>query len=212
MRNLFFILFLLPIISYSQTNSEFNLQHSIEFDEKKHECIAENYCFFLDLNTNAFSVTLYYSFGRNGNKQSLETMDISDFQYGSTLSSFKNETNNSYIVIWKRESEFAPLFYVYYIKEGILMKIGEWGITEPCDTCDTGDYLIENIRIYQKSYEIEFLFLKETRFAVFKENFDYEDFGTYKAGNLVVSFNIVDEALKVINSVWQKTFNNLVIN
>ena len=197
MRNFFFILLLLPVISQCQTDSEFVFQHSTTVEFNKEKYITKNDCFLFELDTSNFSVTIYYSFRRDGNKQTLETMDISDLTYGSNLNSYKNETDNSYIVIWKRESEYVPSFYVYYIKEGNLMRIGEWRITEPCDTCDSGDYSIENIRIYQKSNEIEFLFIKDIRFVVFKEDYHYDDFGTFKAEKLIVSFNLSDGSLKL---------------
>jgi len=201
MKNFLFILFLLPVISHCQTDSEFVFQNSIEVDWDEYYCINESYCFFLDLDTSDDQVTMYYSLRKNGNKQTLEIMDISGLTYGSDLNIYKNKTDNSYIVIWKRESEFAPSFYVYYIKKGILKRIGEWGITEPCDTCDTGDYSIENIRIYQRDNEIEFSFLADANFVIFKEDYHYDDLGTFEAGELKISFNTVDGLLKVIEKV-----------
>jgi hypothetical protein len=116
--------------------------------------------------------------------------------YGSTLNSFKSTKDNSYIVFWKIEMEFAPLFYVYYIKDGKLMKIGEWEIIAPCDTCDTGDYSVEDIQIFQKDEKIEFLFLKEIRFVNFSTYYDSELWGTFETGELTIAFNLVDGTLK----------------
>ena len=50
---------------------------------------------------------------------------FSQMLYGSTLNSFKFQKDNSYIILWKIEMEFVPLFYAYYIEDGKLIKIGE---------------------------------------------------------------------------------------
>ena len=198
MKNFFFILFILPIISYCQIDYEFKLQSSFEFDWKEYKCISENDCFFLDLDTNDFSVTMYYSFEKNGNKQTIEIMDISDFTYGSDLNIYKNKTDNSCVLIWKIDGEFAPSFYVYYIKNGKLTKIGEWGVIVPCKNCDSGDYSVEDIRIHQKNDEIEFSFLEDANFIVIGEDYNYDNWGTFDAGELKVSFNIIERLLKKV--------------
>ena len=66
----------------------------------------------------------------------------------------------------------------------------------PCDTCDSGDYSVKDIIIHKKNDEIEFSFLKDANFEVITEDYDYDDWGEFKAGELKVSFNIVDETVK----------------
>jgi len=197
MKKILFILSLIPFISYCQTDNEFKLQNVSQLDWGNF-CISKVDCFDLSFDPVFFDYCiLYYSHGSE-KKQMVDTV-FSQMLYGSSLSSFKSEKDNSYIVLWKIEGEFAPSFYIYYIKDGKLLKIGEWGINEPCDTCDDLDYSVKDIRIFKKNDEIEFTFLKDTNFMVFNElSLDYDDWGLFKAGKLVVSFNIVDGSLKKI--------------
>ena len=44
--------------------------------------------------------------------------------YSLMLYNFKSEKDDSYVVLWKIELEHLPAFNAYYIKDGILMKIG----------------------------------------------------------------------------------------
>jgi len=208
MKRFFFIWLFIPFISCCQTSSEYKLQNSILVEWGKN-CISEIGCFYLTLDSTLvfddddiydYYYTLYYSY-RNINKQVVATGDWIGLAYGSTLSGFKSEKENSYVVIWKVDGEFLPLFYVYYIKNDRIMKIGEWGIIEPCDNCDTGDYLVEEIRIHQRDEKLEFSFLKEMSFVVYKDlskSLIYDDWGSFKAGGLIISFNIIDGTVKKI--------------
>jgi hypothetical protein len=101
-------------------------------------------------------------------------------------------------VIWKRESEFAPSFYIYYITYGKLIKIGEWVIYEPNGELlpDYFDYSIDNIRIHQKNNEIEFSFLKNMDFIDTSADNYNEDWVSYQAGELILSFNITNGTRK----------------
>jgi hypothetical protein len=194
MKKIHLILFLIPLISYCQTDNEYKLQKTSHSDWDQF-CISKIDCFNLNYDAVSFDYCMLYFSHGSEKKQMVDTV-FSQMLYGSTLNSFKSTKDNSYIVLWKIEMEFVPLFYAYYINDGKLIKIGEWTIYVPCDTCDAGDYKVENIRIHQKDKEIEFSFLKDTRFFVNKENFKYDDWGTFKAGELKVSFNIVDETVK----------------
>ena len=171
MKKIFFILFFVPLISYCQTDTEFKLQKSIKFDWGDNKCITENNCFSLVLDTSDFRLTMFYSDEKFGTKQVVETK-IDYLSYGSTLNSFKNKKDNSYVVLWKIDDEHYPFFYIYYIKDGKLMKIGEWVIYEPPGEIlpDRLDYSVKNIRIYKINDEIEFSFLKDVEFMVYREN------------------------------------------
>lgn len=207
MKKIFFILFFIPFISYCQSDTEFKLQNSISVEWGKN-CISQMDCFYLSLDSALtfsdddiydYYYILYYSYGKE-NRKTIATGDFSDLGYDITLNIFKNETNNSYVVIWKIEMEYVPSFYVCYIRDGIIMKIGEWGIAIPyieyhCEYCD---YAIEDIRIHQRDNEIEFSFLKNMNFVNLSTDIYNDDWVLYKAGNLKISFNIVDGLLKVI--------------
>ena len=207
MKNLVFILLFIPLISYSQTDSEFVFQKTFP-EQRWSNCISDNNCF--SLSWDHINLTIFYTYGLGGNKQAIDTIGNAGI-YGLTLNNFKNEKDNSDVVILKMESEYVPFFNVYYLKYGKLMKIGEWTISVPRDkyNCEYCDYSIEDIRIHQRNDEIVFSFLKEVEFVVYSKYYDYDDgdtrlfynyddWGTFKAGELKVSFNIVDRSLKVI--------------
>jgi hypothetical protein len=208
MKRFFFIWVFLPFISCCQTNNEFKLHNSIPIEWGKN-CIGEIDCFYLSLDSTLvfddddifdYYYTLYYSYS-NKNRQVVVTGDLDDLLYGSTLNSFRCEKANSYIVLLKNDHEYSPTFKVYYLNNGKLLIIGDWGINAPSPRKKTPDYLdysVANIRIYQKNDEIVFSFLKDVQFKVLKENYNYDDWGSFKAGELIVSFNIIDSSLKRI--------------
>lgn len=201
---MFFIFLLFLSVSYCQADSEFKLQESFT-DKWDNNCISKTDCFYsafisTDDDINDLYYILYYSHG-NENWQAIDSIDPSGF-YNSTLYSFQNEITNSYIVLWKYESEYNPFFYTYYINEGKILKIGEWGISVLAIEyyCEYCDYSIEDIRIHQKDDEIEFSFLKNMDFLNFSEDRYRDDWTwtSYQAGDLILSFNIIDGTLKRI--------------
>jgi len=108
---------------------------------------------------------LYYSYG-NEHRQIIDSIDPAGI-YTSMLYGFKNEIGNSYVFLWKMESEYNPYFNAYYISKGKIVKIGEWKMAVPyveynCEYCD---YSIEDIRIHQRDDEIEFSFLRNMSFV-----------------------------------------------
>ena len=182
-----------PFVSCSQTDSEFILQKSFSVISDIN-CITKDNCFSFCIDTNNFCLTVFYSHVKNENKYIIDCIDFGD---NPTLNCFKSKKNDSYIVVLKLEYEFCPIFYVYFIDKREIIKIGHWSITEPCiEYREYLDYSTKDIRIFQKEDEIEFLFLKDTRFIVNKEDFTYDDWGTFKVGELKVSFNIVDKTVK----------------
>jgi hypothetical protein len=201
MKRLFFILFFIPFVSYCQTDNEFMFQRTFS-NQWGYDCISEIDCFYSTyiFNDDDNYYTLYYSYG-NESWQAIDSIDPSGF-YSSSLFGFKNEIENSYIVLWKNESEYSPFFNVYYILEGKIVKIGEWEISVlaieyHCEYCD---YSMEDIRIYQRNNEIEFSFLKNMVFGDFSENKYNDDWNwtSYQAGELILSFNIVDGTVKKV--------------
>jgi len=201
MKKLFFILFFVPLISYCQTDSEFILQKSIGFGGVGNNCITNNDCFSLspfDFPNN-FYRTIFYTYKQEANKQVIDS--ISDDFYNIKLNSFKHEKNNSYVILLRMESEYISTFYIYYIKEGKIMKIGIWDVLVPYEkyNCEFCGYSIEDFRIHQRNDDIEFSFLKDVRFFVWKDHHgNSEDWGTYNAGELKVAFNIADGTIREI--------------
>ena len=194
MKKVFFILLFIPLISYCQNDNEYRFQNVSQLDWDNY-CISRMDCFDLSFDINY--CILLYTHGKE-KKQMIDTV-FSQMLYGSTLNSFKSQKDNYYLVLWKIEGEFVPTFYAYYVKDGKIMKIGEWVLFVPCKTCETVNYLIEDIKIFQNDDEIEFIFLKETSFVAYKDlskSLDHEDWGSFQAGELIVSFNIVDGTVK----------------
>jgi len=194
MKRFFLIWLFIPFISYCQNDHEFKLQNVSQkyWDDF---CISKMDCFSLSFDTVYFDYCiLFYSYEEK-KKQMIDTV-FSQMLYDYPLSSFESQANNSHVVFWEIGGEHGPFFYAYYIKDGKLTKIGKWIMVEPCDTCDYFDYSLNDIRIFHKNDEIEFLFLKETSFFVGNENYDYDDWGLFKAGELVVSFNIANGTVR----------------
>jgi len=200
MKKIYIILFFIPFISCCQTDTEFILQKKLLFEWGKDYCISKNDCFFLDMDTNGV-IIMSYSSERYKNKQAIDSIDDAGL-YGTALYSFQNETDNSYVVLWKNEGEYNPYFNIYYLSKGKVVKIGEWMILIPhiVYNCEYCDYSAEDILIHQKNNEIEFSFLNDTDFVILREYSNYDDWGTFKAGKLKVSFNIVDGTVKKVNN------------
>jgi len=198
MKNLLFILFFTPFISYCQVDSEFKLQKN--FSEKDDKiCITKNDCFSFSTNTDEVILTICYTNEQSGNKQTIDSMDISGI-YDLTLHSFQSEKDGSSVVLLELETEYHPYFNAYYISKGKIVKIGEWGIAIPyieyrCEYCG---YSVEDIQINQRDGEIVFAFLKNMDFFDNSTGINNNGWVLYKAGELVLSFNIVDKSLKVI--------------
>jgi len=186
MAKVCFLLFLLPFISCINTNSEFKFQDSFLVSVGDSICINDKDCFFCISDNNLFYTTMYYSHEKSENKRKVDAVEF--IHYSSTLYSFKSQKSSSYVVLWKIEREFTPIFNAYYINEGKLMKIGELGIYMPCDTCDTFDYSIQDIRIFQRDKEIMLSFLKDIYYMDKSTNI----WTLYDAGTLKLSFNIVN--------------------
>ena len=206
MKRLFFIWFFIPLISYCQTDSEFILQNSISVEWGKN-CISEIDCFYLSLDSALifddddiydYYYTLYYSY-ENERKQEIDSGNWDDLGYDLTLYSFKSQRDNSYVVFLEFEYEHFSSLMAYYIRERKLMRIGKWIIYLPCDTCERADYNIENHYLYQKNDEIEFYSLKDVEFLDYsnkKYHWESNDWVSYKAGELIISFNIIDGTVK----------------
>jgi len=207
MKKSFFIWFLIPFISCCQTNSEFVYKNSVPVEWGK-TCISEVDCFYLSLDSTLvfddddiydYNYSLYYSYG-NKKKQQIDSGYWSDLGYSLTLHSFMFEKNNSYVVLWESEYESYSFFTIYYLYQGMIVKIGVWGfsISRIIYGCEYCNYPVEDIRIINKDNEIEFSFVKDVDFMVITEDFDFDHWGTFDAGELTVSFNINDGMIRKV--------------
>ena len=190
MKSICFVLFLSLSISCDKTDSEFKLQSSNPV-ERGRNCLTEKDCFYLSADTNLGYYSLSYSQGEYEGKLALDSLHDTDMQYGSILYGFKSTRDSSYVIVWKIEHEHFPSFIVYYLKDGRITKLGDWGFFTPCETCDVQDYPVKDIRIAQRNDKIEFLFQKDVAFVDYGESLYNKDWGLFKAGELKLSFNIL---------------------
>ena len=185
-----FILLFVSLISCGRTGSEFEFQDSFQVNSGETICINTNDCFHFGADSSFCYSIMSYSYE---NKRTVDTLDYTI--YGATLNSFKSQEDSSYVVLLKIEREFHPTYNLYYIKDEKLIKIGELEIFTPCETCDTFDYSIEDIRIFRRDKEIEFDFSKDANYLDTEEG----NWNLYKAGTLKLSFNIVAGSLKKVS-------------
>jgi hypothetical protein len=191
MIRIYFILFLLFFVS-CETNEDFTFQNSYSIDFKIPTCITKNDCFCFSSDSNLFSLMMYYSDAKCEEKKLIETVEFSP--YNSTVHSFKSQKDNSYVVLWETEYEYIPIIQAYYIFEGRLMKIGELEISLPCQSCESFQYPIKEIKIFQRKEEIEISFLNDVNYRATGSN----EWKLYKAGTLKYRFNKKTNELKHI--------------
>jgi len=199
MKKSLFVFFLIPFISCCQIDSEFLLQKSFSLEQGNY-CVTNNDCFSFSRDTNTWNycLTMFYSFNKNGEKYKIDCVDIED---KPTFNFFKSQQNDSYIILLKSDFEYSPIFHLYYLNCGKIIKIGEWGISEPYkEGLDMKyrtyfDYYIEDFKILRKNEKIEFSFSKDMVFVDYSKGKN-DDWGVFKAGELVVSFNPVDGTVK----------------
>lgn len=182
---LFFLIF--SFISCHQADSrEFKLRNSFSVNWRDEICISTNDCFYFDYDIDRVSQKVFYSHGENTDKQLIDSVGFS--AYSLILYDFKSRKNKAHIVVLKTEYEHLPSFSAYYIKGNTLKKLGEWWAYTLCESCDSQDYPIEGIRIFQKDERIEFTFSQDVYYLKGDEN----DWDFYEAGTLRLSFMIDD--------------------
>jgi hypothetical protein len=194
MKKILFLLFIIPFSSYCQDNLEFKLKFSKKVDLEKTICISKNDYFCVETDKGLYFEYLYYLQSNGENRQIIDSSWIDG--YGSTIHCFMSENNDSYVVLWEWEGEHFPVFNIYYFKDKLLIKVGEWGIIKPCKTCDYSGYYVKDIQINKRNDEIIFLFLKNVEFLDLTENLFNGDWMFIKAKDLMLSFNIIDGTLK----------------
>jgi len=199
MKKMYLIFLFIPFISCCQSDSEFIFQNSfpVKWDEDN-ICISKEDCFLFTNIPNDYKMIIFYSNEKYNKKQLIDTLYWADFPYKSTLNIYKSEKYDSYIVLWKNDYEHSPIFDVYYIKYGKLIQIGCWIINTPYpinEITDFLDYSVKNIRIRQKRNTVEFSFSKDMAFIDYSKEKN-DNWGSFKAGELILSFNTVDGTVK----------------
>jgi hypothetical protein len=186
----YFILqiFVLAFMSCTQT-SPFTFQPGTLVDFEQAICIAKDNCLYFDSDSNLFYMRLYYSDKR---KPPIDSVEFSP--YKSAIYSFKSQKNNSYIVLWETEYEYAPTIKIYYIANRNLLQIGDLPICSACQSYESFEYPIKDIQIVQNNAEIEFSFLTD---VAARDN-DSEDWKIYEAGKLKYCFNTVNKDFRKV--------------
>lgn len=192
MMRVYFILLLFPFVSCGQTNSEFKLQNSFLVNLQNSVCINTKDCFCFSSDSNLYHLIMYYSTAKCEKKKLIDTVDFSP--YKSMVHSFKSQKNNTYVVLWETEYEYYPIIQAYYITEEKLVKIGELEISLPCQSCESFEYPIKNIRITKKKEDIEISFLKEVNYRRKGE----VEWKLFKPGTLKYRFNTISKEFKHI--------------
>jgi len=203
MKNLFCFLCLAPFASCCQSDFEYKFQNTFQMEVGKY-CISKWDCLYLNLDsTLIFSdddiyghyYSLNYSY-KNGNKQLLKTMDVMALLYDVTLNSYQSKSDDSYVILLKSEGENFPILDIYYLKNGVIFNIGEWGIASVCKTCDYPGYSIKDIQIQRSDNNINFYFLKKGDFIDIQKKMFSGNWYSFNSGELIVSFNPVDGTVK----------------
>jgi len=191
MMRLYFILLLIAFVSCGgHSNSEFKLQNSFQIKLQDSICINAKDCFYFSTDSNLYQIFMYFSNAELKEKKLIDTVDFSP--YKSKIHSFQSQNNESYVVLWETEYEFYPLIYVYFITAGKIVKIGELLISLPCQSCESFEYPLKDIRMLQKGKNIEISFLKDVNYKPSNGN----EWHLYKAGMLKCIFNAETNKLK----------------
>lgn len=193
---LYFILLTLAFVSCGgHSNSEFKLHNSFHIKLQNQVCINTKDCFYFSADSSLYHLFMYYSNAEWRQKILVDTVDFSP--YKSKIHNFQSLSNESYVVFWETEYEFFPFIYAYYITNGKIVKIGELLISLPCQSCESYEYPIKDIRILQNGKEIEISFLKDVNY----KSRNSTDWQLYKAGVLKCIFNTETNELKYITSL-----------
>ncbi|HEX4887222.1 MAG TPA: hypothetical protein VFV37_04165 [Luteibaculaceae bacterium] len=192
MMRIYFILLLLPFVSCGQANQEFNLQNSFQVNLQNSVCITNNDCFCFSSDSSLFHLIMHYSDAKCKKKKLIDTVEFSPYE--SRLHTFKSEKNTSYVILWETEYEYIPVILAYYVAGGNIVKISELEISLPCQSCESLDYPIKDIRVVQEKNEIEISFLKDVNYRSEGNN----EWKLHKAGTLKYRFNTETNELRHI--------------
>lgn len=90
--------------------------------------------------------------------------------YGSRIDAFDSKTSKDTIIIWSIEYEYITVLHLYYLKNCKVLKIGELTPLLDCKNCDTKNYPISSIKIFDDKSSIRLEFLKPVEFKDQKIN------------------------------------------
>ncbi len=190
MTRVYIILLLLPLVSCGQSNLEFELLNSFPINLKEPVCINTRDCFYFSSDSNLYYLVMSYSDVQCEKKKLIDSVDFSP--YSSKIHVFKLQKNNTYVVLWETEYEYLSILIAYYLEAGRIFRMGELEISLPCQSCESMEYPIKDIRIQEKKNEIEISFLKEVNY---KEK-NSSQWNTYKPGVLKFHFNKLSKEFK----------------
>ncbi len=185
----YFILLLIPFVSCVQIYSIFYLQNSFIISLKDSICVNEKNCFCFISDSSASYLEMYYV-AENNSKKLIDSVEYTP--YKSMIHLFKLQKENVYVVLWETEYEIFPLIYAYYITEREIVKIGELLISLPCQSCESFDYPIKDIRILKNGIDIEISFSKDVNYKP-KDSTEWQ---LFEAGALKYIFNTETNELK----------------
>ncbi len=98
----------------------------------------------------------------NANIQLIDSAECS--AYGSMIYAFNSKTSKDTLVIWSIEYEHLSVLHLYYLSNGIVLKIGELTPLLDCKECDTMSYPISGIKIVDNKSTIKLEFKKPVKF------------------------------------------------
>ena len=183
MKKILFVFLLLSFTSCGQTVFEFKLLNSFPVKINNPVCIDKESCFCFSSDSNLYYLVMHYSDKECEVKQLVDSVEFSP--YKSAMHSFKAPKTNSYVILWETQYEYYPIILAYHIEQGTITKMGEIDIALPCQSCESFEYPVKDIRIIQKKDDIEISFLKD---ASHKEKGNSE-WKLFKAGTLKYYYN-----------------------
>jgi hypothetical protein len=195
MKNIFLISLLVVLFSCKSSDRLF-VPGDIMNVEIGDNFITSDDSFRVSVDSAGLSFVLDYLHGEKP-RQTLCKCDITEFAYGSTLCVYESGDGNSRVVFWKIEHEHYPSFKVFYIDNGALKKVGDWGIFTPCDSCDVLDYAFSDVRVRGRNGGVEFLFSCDVEFIDHDGRLFGGDWRSFEAGRLRLFYDPRSETLRL---------------
>ena len=84
--------------------------------------------------------------------------------YGSMIYAFNSKASKDTLVIWSIEYENISVLHLYYLNNGIVLKIGELTPLLDCKDCDDMSYPVSSIKIVDNKSTIKLEFKKQVKF------------------------------------------------
>lgn len=182
--------FIFFIILTSCTKSNYKLIDSFEVNSSSNICVKRGGCFYFE-NDSSLSIFSMYYLDKESNVGTLvDAVELSP--YTSNFLIFRSQRNKSNVIIWETRSEYYPTILTYYLKKSSLKKIGELQISLPCEMCESLEYPLEDLKIYDSKDQLEITFLKDVNSRLSS----HENWRFYKAESAKYIFNFKTGKLK----------------